>query len=1001
MKILKLYIILLLPLGLWGQDVATILAEADKLNEAGQLEAANAKWETAAGLYEQAADWANYLDCGLNISNNQLTLGNLENAITTAETYIQKGESQLKEPVIALSLLYKNIGRAYYPKQEYKAALKAMEKALAIREEINPKDAELARDYGNVGIISGMISRDQKAIKYLEEAIARNKNPAILISLLMSLGENQRNLGNYNEALGNLNQAILLDTNKDYEDQAIVGKANILFVLEEFKEGFKLSKRAAKIFKQKGDFINYQITINQIAINYLNYSGISEDKTVIDSALHYAELSYQISLENFEEGSFNQLASALTLANIYIELDRLDEATTLLAQNKTFLNLKDYPIQEASLYEISAKLAIKQGDYNKTLKATQQQLSILIDGYDNKDPYHLPDLETAKKAISLDDLTDVLAVKARYFYNYYKSGKKETKLLEAGLATIELFDQVVDHLRSQLSGDKYRWGDMTLDAYENAIEICLALAEATGDAQYQAKAFYYAEKSKSLSLLEAFQASKAKNTSGLPVEEIEKAQELELDISDLEQELFQLDQAKEKDQAKIDALKKERFAKIQERNTFIERLEKEYPKYYELKYGNTFMQVADVQQLLTGDQVFLEYFVGDDNVYVFKVTATDLQAFSLGKMPNLAKEVADFRSSIYGYYLYSSDRSEQTYGKYAKEYAENAYAMYQKLLKPLGPLPKKLIIIPAGPLGNMPFEPLLTKMPEDPKQFKIHAYLIKEHMISYCYSATLLREMKNRQHKEVKGKYLAFAPKFGEGAESVIRGERFALAPLAFNTTEVEKISEFLGFGTVLKGDEATEAAFKEHGSDYKVIHFATHGMANDEHPDYSLLAFTEIKDDIENEFLYVRDLYNMELNADMVVLSACETGLGEMRKAEGVISLARGFSYAGAKSIFTTLWSVNDQATYRIVESFYKYLKAGKEKDEALHLAKVDFIESSNNLTAHPFLWSPYILVGDMSPIEALADGFPWLYLAIGGGVLLLGFVIFGAMRMKRKKEW
>lgn len=1000
MKILK-YMLLLFPLGLWGQDVASIVAEAEQLDQAGKTEAANTKWEMAAGLYEKSSDWANYLDCGLHISNNQLAIGELDNAINTAETYIAKGEAQLKEPVIALSLLYKNIGRAYYPQQQFKLALKAMEKALKIREEIDPKDAELARDYGNVGIISGITDRSQKAIKYLEEAIKINNNANVLITLLITLANNQRSLGNYNEALENINEAILLDTNKEYEDQTSMAKAKVLFALEKYKEGFKFAKKAIKLFKEKEDFINYRISIGMLSNAYLNYSGINDDKSLIDSALHYADLSYQVSVDNFEEGSLDQLASTLTLASLYIETNQLDKANTLLNKVKDLSSLKDYPIQEQAFYETSAKLAIKQGDYDKALKYTQQQLIVLIEDYKNEDPYDLPDLEMAKKAFSLDNLTDALAIKARYFYNYYKSEKQDKKLLEAGLANIELYDQVVAHLRSQLSGDKYRWGDITLDAYENAIEICLALSEATGDAQYQEKAFYYAEKSKSLSLLESFQNSKAKNTSGLPIEELEKAQELELDISDLEQEIFQLEQKKEKDQSKLDALKKERFAKIQDRDAFIERLEKEYPKYYEMKYGSSFMTVADVQKLLEEDQAFLEYFVGDDGVYVFKVTASNLEVFSLGKLPNLSKDVMDFRSSIYGYYLYSSDRSEQTYGKYATEYAGYAFALYEKLIKPIGALPKRLIIIPAGPLGNMPFEPLLTKAPDDPKQFKMHAYLIKDHMISYCYSATLLREMKNRQHKEVKGKYLAFAPKFGESSESIIRGERFALAPLAFNTTEVEKISEFLGFGTVLKGDEATEAAFKEKGGDYKVIHFATHGMANDEHPDFSLLAFTEIPDSIENEFLYVRDLYNMELNADMVVLSACETGLGEMRKAEGVISLARGFSYAGAKSIFTTLWSVNDQATYRIVEGFYKQLKAGKTKDEALHLAKVDFIESSNNLTAHPFLWSPYVLVGDMSPIEALKEGFPWIYMAIGGGVLLLAFLGFGAMRMKRKKEW
>jgi CHAT domain-containing protein len=174
--------------------------------------------------------------------------------------------------------------------------------------------------------------------------------------------------------------------------------------------------------------------------------------------------------------------------------------------------------------------------------------------------------------------------------------------------------------------------------------------------------------------------------------------------------------------------------------------------------------------------------------------------------------------------------------------------------------------------------------------------------------------------------------------------------------------------------------------------------MANNDHPDFSLLAFTEIQDTIENEYLYSGDLYNLRLNADLVVLSACETGLGKMSRGEGILSLARGFAYAGSKSILTTLWSVNDQATAIIVEGFYKHIKAGKSKDEALQLSRLEFLEKTDNKTAHPFLWAPFIMIGDTAPIQGL-DGLPnWL--VYGGilGLILAGGFGFNILRNRYK---
>jgi CHAT domain-containing protein len=410
-----------------------------------------------------------------------------------------------------------------------------------------------------------------------------------------------------------------------------------------------------------------------------------------------------------------------------------------------------------------------------------------------------------------------------------------------------------------------------------------------------------------------------------------------------------------------------------------------------MKFDIKISNLPETRKLLKKDQGLIEYFAGNTKLFIFKITADEFEVYESENNQDLSELSKKFRESIYGFYVNSETKSDESYDKYAKDYAFLGSQLHDRLIKPLGKLPKKLVIIPAGSLANIPYEPLLTIKPANHLQFKTHKYFGLDHIISYCYSATLLSEMKSIKHSAFRGDFLGFAPSFGADNQDGVsmRNRRFALAPLNYNIKEIKDAKKILGTGKVYFEKDATEENFKKDASKYRIIHFATHGMANDKDPDFSLLAFSEIRDSIENEFLYVSDLYNMNLNADLVVLSACETGLGELRRGEGVISLARGFSYAGAKSIFTTLWSVNDQSTSIIIESFYKYLKAGKDKDEALHLAKLDFIKSADNNRAHPFLWAPYILIGDSTSIKIAAIPWFWVFLSIAALILIITVVI------------
>lgn len=1012
-NLLYIFSFLLFPLFLLGQDDSAaeeLMLQANKAVETEQFEQANKLFVDATKIYAESGNWEAYFDCGINIVSNFIQLGNYEEGLSTANTYLDKAKS-VSYKGLPISLLHKNIGRIYYAQDDYKQALPALEQALLVREKIDPNDPELARDYGNLGIIGGLSGRYNRATEYLEKAVALQNDDNVLARLYIEMGNNYKDVGNFRKSLDYQNQAIrILESDESRDDAAIAHaflvKGVILTELKQEGEDIIYLQKALNLFQGAAfDYTNQVNCYRNIAYSYLRFQKTSPTPLVnLDSAQFYYEKALKIAVEHLPEKNVYSTQILFDLSSVLIEKKQFEPAEELLNKGVSLsaAAFEAKSIENFKSLDIRALFHRSKGDFETALEFHQKQLvSVLIGDYNNTDIWNLPSLEQSKVNLSNDAITDALASKARTWFLYYKYGKADPKKLEAALKTIRLFDDMVNHIRADFStsGSNIAWSDLTLDVYENGIEICLALAKETNDPMYKELALYYSEKSKGLTLLESFQNTKAKQVAGLSEADLIKERELKLDIADLKQEVFQLVQQRDPslDEA-IKDLKKTIFIKEKTYQDFLKDLERNHPQYYKTKYNLEILNLTQMRDLLKEDQGFIEYFVGDSSLFAFKITKTEFEVFSLDIQENMMNRVGDFRKSIYGYFLSSKERSEQIKSKYASQYADQAYKLYRSLIEPLGALPHRLIIVPAGPMCDMPFEPLLTAEVDQPENYKSHPYLLQDHLISYCYSATLLKEMMHKEHLPTDYTYVGFAPSFGESAASVIRGKRFALSPLAFNKPEVENINTLLGKGTVFKDEAATENQFKEIASDYKIIHFATHGMANSNDPDYSLLAFTEVEDDQENEFLYVSDLYNLELNADMVVLSACETALGKNFRGEGIMSLARGFSYAGTKSIFTTLWSVNDQSTYNVIQGYYIYLQQGMEKDEALRLSKLDYIENATNFTAHPFLWSPYILIGDTDDVPALQKSSIGIWI---GGAFLVAFLLGGlAFFLGRKKE-
>jgi CHAT domain-containing protein len=259
--------------------------------------------------------------------------------------------------------------------------------------------------------------------------------------------------------------------------------------------------------------------------------------------------------------------------------------------------------------------------------------------------------------------------------------------------------------------------------------------------------------------------------------------------------------------------------------------------------------------------------------------------------------------------------------------------------------------------------------------------LIQQYELNYTYSATLLlRKIKERRTKN-NGLCLGFAPTYSENNPLEQHQE------LPWAQKELESVQQIFR-GDYLFGADATKERFLEKAADYGILHLATHGIVDLKNSSKSRLAFAQSKLSTAREAaaLYAFEIHNLSLNADLVVLSACETGFGRIVRGEGVLSMARAFLYAGSPSVVTTLWKVNDYTSATIMTYFYENLSRGMSKPAALKKAKMDYLRQADATAGHPAFWASYISIGNPEPITS---GWRWWHGAILLG--LLGLAGFG----------
>ncbi len=413
------------------------------------------------------------------------------------------------------------------------------------------------------------------------------------------------------------------------------------------------------------------------------------------------------------------------------------------------------------------------------------------------------------------------------------------------------------------------------------------------------------------------------------------------------------------DSNKIALWKDDLFDMNREKEKVTGEMEKVFPQYHDLLRKTEPLTLHLIQKQLKTDETIIDYLLsnkysdGKRRLYVFLISRDHLYFRELWLDSLFVKNAELIRNTVNPSVTAGHGNNNYTSYTGALSY------MYNNLIKPVEGLfkGKNLIIIPDEEIGWLPFDAFLKTGPRpDQKDYEGLSYLINDYTFSYAYSSSLISGKSSNAKRRMK--VLAFSPEYqgtspAGGTYSQLQGAG----------DEIGSIHKWFK-GDSYSGELATKANFLSALLNPAIFHLAMHSMSDSVNSQYSYLIFDSHDVSPNNARLYNYEISLTRINSPMVVLSACNSGTGTLYYGEGLMSLARSFTLAGASSVIKTAWEINDESSAEIMTHFYRYLSMGKMKNEAMRLSKLRYLENSPPAFKNPYYWAAYEVLGDNAPV-------------------------------------
>ncbi len=882
--------------------------------------------------------------------------------------------------------VYHKLGVGQYINSQYDAAQKSFENAIRWRRQhLGDRDPDLSRSYHNLGVVLKEKGNYQAAIKALKKAAnirQQLEDQTLLGATYLEMGIVYERNGDYENALQFHQTGLSIFQSNYSEVHKNTARAHLSIGIIQRKLGHFPEAISSLKVAQKQYIDLYGREDADVSASYNNLGNVYDDQRDYRKAINAYREALAINLSLYGENSVAVSENYNNLGLTYLQLGDLKQS--LDYQNRSLAIRKEklgpFHPKIASAYTNIGDIYVAQKQWHKALEAYQQALTHKFTNYRNTAVYSNPDLANATLLGSANDLLEILFSKAKTFKQKYQQSQQEQDI-QTALQTFQLCDQLIDQMRQsyESTASKLFLLQNAVPIYEGALETVYGLYQKTENLAFAEEAFRLMEKSKSVLLLSSIKEEKARIAANIPEALLEKETDFKADLAYWEQQQAMLALKPETTDSTQLAIRQHLVQVRQQYQNFVTELEANFPKYYREKYDATVATLKHLRPFLQQQQkTLVEYFAGDQHFYAIAVSAQQIDFIRIGSASQLRKEVED---CIKGINRPNDPQAVQQW------YVPNAFSLYQQVWAPFrSALSKEVIVIPAGVLGYLPYEALLDA-PVSDAPFREYPFLLKKFQLSYAYSATVLLENSQRKITSATNPLLAVAPVFEQSSH---------FAQLSHSQQEVEDIQRILGGDLLLQG-QATKQMFQQMANQYRIIHISSHAAALDTAGLDSWIAFADNGLEENNYKLYLSELYAMQIPAELAVLSACETGRGRISGGEGMMSLARGFAFAGCQSIINTLWQVNHSSTTQIMDHLYEQLAQGKNKDEALHLAKLAYLQNDqlDNIGRHPYYWSAFRQIGNTDPIRfSYQNWLIWWW--IFGGFLALG----GLLWFRKKKS-
>jgi CHAT domain-containing protein/predicted negative regulator of RcsB-dependent stress response len=885
-----------------------ILKEANSFFEKGDYNQALEYFQKAESACDSNIESGLSMFCNLKIAETTTRLGDAQLGFEMCSAI----DTQAIEDSLLLAELYSVRGDALLNLGKNNAALEDLHHAQKLFQSSGDQnEKELSDCYNDLGVAYWNNGNNDLALQYLQNALEVRKE------------------------LFGVNHPLVADS---YNNIGLVNaEINTFSSVVYFNNALKIYQT---IFNQNHPKI--ALTLNNLALQ-------SDEQEDYDRALDYLQQVAAIWEATYEGEHPNKAFTAFSIGNVYYHQGEYEQALKyedMALKSYRALYGEKHP-EIANIYNLEGNIYMTQGMYKSAIGSFQSAIYANLSGQKKVDDYSMPTLENYYNA---DILLNSLIQKARALQDFHYNKSLKFRDLKAALNTLELADELVSHIRQIRLGekDKLALSALASEIYESGVILTFQMSEVTVKKKYyREKCFDFVEKSKSSVLLSAIQDTNAKQFSGIPPELLEKEEQIKTAIA-YQERLLASNKSKEKEAP----IKKDLLRLNNDYNAFVKKLETDYPNYYNLKFNVSHISLTHLQKELSPQTMFITHFVTEDRVFTFYVNDKGLKIFNEQKVDEFDKQVAGLRNAI----------------KYDMKDAlvSSTSRIYTQLFP--GKLSKKtnqLIIVPEGNLATIPFEVLLAGKKIDGNQaYGQLPFLIKKYRISYDNSATLYVQRKKEieAYEGQTNDILLVAPiSFGAYSYEGLAGKLNNLPGTKDEINEIKYLFKAKEYAAALLTErQATKSnLLNDEVKKYKYIHFATHGVVNESEPKLSRIFLTP--GDSENGSLYSGEIYNIDINADLVCLSACETGLGKISKGEGLIGLSRALLYAGAKNLVVSLWTVSDVSTSTLMVDFYNnhlHSSTYNTFSGALRKAKLSLL--SDEQYSKPYYWAPFILIGE-----------------------------------------